>query len=181
MGNEAAFTQLFKDYSPAVYKAAHLFLNSHALAEEVVQDVFLKLWLKRAEMDVVRRLDAYLFIMARNFIFDRIKKIAYETAGQAAMPKQELYIDDAEHLVRQHQCQDILKEAVDKLPAQQKEVYYLSRVEGLSHQVIANRLQLSPLTVKKHMTLALQAIRKYLSNNLHSILLVILLHAPCLL
>jgi RNA polymerase sigma-70 factor (ECF subfamily) len=181
MGSETAFTQLFKDYSPPVYKAAYMFLHSHTLAEEVVQDVFLKLWLKRAEMDVVKRLDAYLFIMARNFIFDRIKKIAYETAGQAALPKQEPFVDDAEYLVRQHQCQALLQEAVDLLPPQQKEVYHLSRIEGLSHQVIATRLKLSPHTVKKHMTLALQAIRKHLSNNIHHIVLMIMLHIPCIL
>src|SRR5438552_2957533 len=93
MGDEVAFTQLFRDYSPTVYKAAHLFLKSNTLAEEVVQDVFLKLWLKRAEMDVIRRLDDYLFIMARNLIFDRIKKRAYETAGQAALPQEEPFVD----------------------------------------------------------------------------------------
>ena len=178
MGDEAAFTKLFKDYSPAVYKAAYLFLKSHTLSEEVVQDVFLKLWLKRAEMDVIRRLDAYLFIMARNFIFDRIKKLAYETAGQAALPREEPFVDDTEYLARQHQCQAFLKEAVDMLPPQQKEVYHLSRVEGLSHQVIAMRLSLSPLTVKKHMTLALQTIRKHLGNHLHHIIVMILLSTP---
>ena len=178
MGDEAAFTQLFKDYSPTVYKAAYLFLKSNTLAEEVVQDVFLKLWLKRAEMDVIRRLDDYLFIMARNIIFDRIKKVAYETAGQAALPQEEPFVDDAEYLVRQHQCQAFLKEAVDMLPPQQKEVYHLSRVEGLSHQVIAMQLKLSPLTVKKHMTLALQTIRKHLGNHLHHIIVMILLYTP---
>jgi RNA polymerase sigma-70 factor (ECF subfamily) len=175
-GNEAAFSQLFREYNPLVYKAAYKFLRSHTLAEEVVQDVFLKLWLKRAEIDVVRRLDAYLFVMARNFIFDRIKKMAYETAGQATLPKQEPFVDDAEYLIRQHQCQALLKEAIDLLPPQQKEVYLLSKMEGLSHLVIAARMELSPLTVKKHLTLALQAIRKHIGNNLYDLGLMIVLY-----
>jgi RNA polymerase sigma-70 factor (ECF subfamily) len=167
---------LFREYNPLVYKAAYKFLRSHTLAEEVVQDVFLKLWLKRAEIDVVRRLDAYLFVMARNFIFDRIKKMAYETAGQATLPKQEPFVDDAEYLIRQHQCQALLKEAIDLLPPQQKEVYLLSKMEGLSHLVIAARMELSPLTVKKHLTLALQAIRKHIGNNLYDLVLMIVLY-----
>lgn len=167
-GCEVAFTNIFDHYRARIYSVGLKFLKSSVLAEEIVQDVFLKVWLKRAELDKVQRFDAFLFTIARNCIFDRIKKIGYETAAKKIFSKQECHIDDTEYLVRQHQCQQLLQEAIDQLPPQQKQVYYLAKVEGLSHEMIAERMQLSRLTVKTHMAKALQSIRIYLNTHLHS-------------
>ena len=166
-GSENAFTRLFDNYRGTVYGVALKFLKSPALAEEIVQDVFMKLWLKRGEMVAVKQLDAYLFIMARNFIFDRIKKMAYETAAQTSLTKPEPSVDDTEYLVRQHQCEQLLQQAIELLPPQQKQVYYYAKVNGLSHEMIAEKMQLSKHTVKKHMAMALQAIKKYLDSRLN--------------
>lgn len=167
-GSEDAFTQLFNHYRNRIYAVALKFLKSSVLAEEIVQDVFLKVWLKRNELDAVKRFDGFVFIMARNCIFDRIKKIGYEETAQSELSYQASYIDDTEHLVRQHQCQQLLQEAIDQLPPQQRRVYCLSKVEGLSHELIAEQMQLSRLTVKTHMSKALQSIRNYLNTHLHN-------------
>jgi len=174
-GNEEAFSQLFTQYRATVYNVSFKFLKSSVLAEEVVQDVFLKIWLKRNEMSAIRDFKAYLFIMARNFIFDRMRKMAYETAAQAELKKAPFYIDDTEHLVRHHQCEQLLKEAVELLPPQQKQVYYLAKVEGLSHEKIAEKMQISRLTVKAHMARALHNIRRYLDGRLNNFPLLPLL------
>lgn len=166
-GSEDAFTRLFDNYRGTVYGVALKFLKSPVLAEEIVQDVFLKLWLKRGEMVAVKQLDAYLFVMARNFIFDRIKKMSYETTAQTSLTKPEPSVDDTEHLVRQHQCEQLLQQAIELLPAQQKQVYYYAKVNGLSHEMIAEKMQLSKHTVKKHMAMALQTIKKYLDGRLN--------------
>ena len=84
-GSEYAFTRLFDHYRGTIYGVALKFLKSPVLAEEIVQDVFLKVWHKREEMAGVKNLDAYLFIMARNFIFDRIKKMSYEAADEISI------------------------------------------------------------------------------------------------
>jgi RNA polymerase sigma-70 factor (family 1) len=174
-GHEEAFAQLFNHYRSAIYDVACRFLKSPTLAEEIVQDVFLKVWLKRTEMGAVRDFNAYLFIMARNFIFDRIKKMSYETAAQTEWKNEPFFIDDTEHLVRHHQCEQILKQAIELLPPQQKQVYLLARTEGMSHEKIAEQMKLSRLTVKAHMAKALQAIRRYLDAHLNSFPLVPLL------
>lgn len=165
-GSEKAFTQIFDHFRGTVYGVALKILKSPVLAEETVQDVFLKLWLKRAELGAVKRLDAYLFVMARNFIFDRIKKMSYETGAQTSLVNHTSSVDDTEYLVRQHQCQQLLQEAIDRLPPQQRQVYHFAKTEGLSHEMIAEKMQLSTHTVKKHMAMALQAIRKYLDSRL---------------
>lgn len=142
------------------------------MAKEVVQDVFLKLWLKRTDISSVDRFDAYLFIMARNFIFDRFKKMSYEADMHSAFGKQPYSVNDSEYLVRQHECQELLQRAISLLPPQQKQVYQLSKVEGLSHDTIAAEMHLSKLTVKTHMAKALQFIKKYLNTHLHDLLLI---------
>jgi RNA polymerase sigma-70 factor (family 1) len=174
-GSEEAFSQLYNHYRATIYDVGYRFLKSSALAEEIVQDVFLKIWLKRSEMGAVRDFNAYLFIMARNFIFDRIKKMAYETAAQNEWKNEPFFSDDTEHLVRHHQCQQLLKQALELLPPQQKKVYQLAKVEGLSHDKIARQMNLSRLTVKTHMAKALQNIRRYLDAHLNNFPLLPLL------
>jgi len=166
-GNEKAFAQLFNNCRATIYSVAFKFLKSPVLAEEIVQDVFLKVWLKRNEMNGIKDINAYLFVMARNCIFDRIKKMAYETAAQKALKDEPFFIDDTEHLVRQHQCQQLLKQAIELLPPQQKQVYHLAKEDGLSHEKIAEQMRLSKLTVKTHMAKALLSIRKYLNAHLN--------------
>jgi RNA polymerase sigma-70 factor (ECF subfamily) len=167
-GSERAFQVLFDCYHGKVYGTALKFLKSPEVAEEVVQDVFLKIWLKREEMPSVERFNAYLFIMTRNTIFNRIKKAAYEVSVQKEIARNFSEIDDqTENLLRDRQYQKILQEAMNLLPPQQKQVYHLAKVEGLSHEAIAERMQISRLTVKTHMAKALQTIRTYLTHHLH--------------
>ena len=139
-GSEYAFTRLFDQYRGTIYGVSLKFLKSPVLAEEIVQDVFLKVWHKREEIASVKRLDAYLFIMARNFIFDRIKKMSYEAADEISLVKQQSSADDSEYLVRQHQCQQLLQQAIDMLPSQQRQVYQFAKQEGLTHEMIAEKL-----------------------------------------
>jgi len=174
-GSESAFTQLFHHYRGTVYTTALKFLNSSDLAEEIVQDVFLKVWLKRAEMGSVMNFDGYLFIMARNIIFDRIKKMSYESTGTPPLLLDASCSDETEYLIRHHQCQQFLKEAIDRLPQQQQTIYKMAKDEGLSHEMIAEVMQISKHTVKKHMAVALQSIRRYLDSRLHNLAWLLLL------
>ncbi|MBE7171505.1 MAG: RNA polymerase sigma-70 factor [Williamsia sp.] len=175
-GNEAAFTQLFDRYRNKVYGVAFRFLKSSILAEEIVQDVFMKIWLKRGEVTSIERFDAYLFVMARNMIFDKIKKLAREALVHKELARNLSDTDyHTENQLKDRQYQLLLQEAVNLLPSQQKQVYQLSKGEGLSHEAIAERMQLSKLTVKAHMAKALQSIRAYLNRHLHSSVLINLL------
>ncbi len=179
-GSKEAFSKIFNHYRGKIYSVGLNYLKSAALAEEIVQDVFLKLWLKRSELLSVERLDAYLFIMSRNIIFDRIKKLAYQTEAEKKLSQDEPFIDDTEHLVREHECKQFVQEAIDMLPPQQKRVYQLAKVENLSHEQIAEQMQLSRLTVKAHMAKALQFIRKYLNARLNTFFVDLLFISICI-
>ncbi len=163
-GSEYAFTQIFDHYRGNVYTTSLKFLKSPVLAEETVQDVFLKIWLKRQMMSGIQNFESYLFVITRNLIFDRIKKIAHDARLEKELAKSNPIINDTDHRVQSNHYQQILNKALDLLPPQQKQVYILSKVEGLSRDEIARQMQISPLTVKKHLSLALESIRKHLKQ-----------------
>src|ERR1700753_883755 len=85
-GSEYAFTQIFDRYRGMVYSVAWHFLRSPVLAEEIVQDVFMKIWLKRQELPELQNTENYLFILTRNLVFDRLKALSYEAAAPQNLP-----------------------------------------------------------------------------------------------
>ncbi|CAN5652054.1 RNA polymerase sigma-70 factor [soil metagenome] len=167
-GDEQAFTNLYNFYRHPVYEVALRFLKSSQQAEEIVQDVFMKVWLKHNEMGLIEDFRAYVFVMARNLIFDRIKRQTHETTVKNHWQSNNFFVDDTEHLVRHHQCEQTLQDAINLLPPQQKEVYQLAKVQGLSHDSIAKKMKISRLTVKTHMAKALKSIRSYLHVHLNT-------------
>jgi RNA polymerase sigma-70 factor (ECF subfamily) len=177
-GSEYAFTQIFDRYKDGIYSVACKILKSHLMAEEIVQDVFMKIWIKRAELSDINRLDAYLFIIARNLTFDRLKRLAYETTAKTHWFENEKTGDDTDYRIRRHQCERILSEAINQLPARQKRVYLLSKESGLSHEEIALQLQISKLTAKKHLVKSVRSIRKYLSRHLDELIILVFLLCP---
>lgn len=165
-GSEYAFTELFSRYRAKVYSIAFRFLRTEAAAEEVVQDVFLKCWLKRQEISQVKNLDAWLRTVTKNLILNRFRKLATEAAAQEELGRREQKVNDADHLLMAHQYQQILQAALSQLPPQQREVYRLAREEELSHEDIAIKMNISAMTVKSHMARALRYIRRYINSKI---------------
>ena len=161
-----AFTEIFDYYRDRIFSRTLRFLKSQALAEEIVQDVFLKIWLKRSELQHVQSLHAYISSMANNLIIDRLKNLSYETTARNELSKRQQYIEDTDYLLRQHEYQQLIQDAINLLPTQQKQVYQLAKTAGMNQQAIAEKMHLSRLTVKKHMAKALQFIRKYINSHL---------------
>ena len=164
-GSEFAFTLLFDHYRGRIFSVAWRFLKSRTLAEEIVQEVFLKIWLRRREMPGILNFEGYLFTMARNQIFDSLKRIAAETTAKRAFTERLQFVEDTDHAVIDKEYDELLREAVDHLPPQQKQIFRMAKIEGLSHQAIAEQLHISRLTVKTHMAKALQTIRHNLRHH----------------
>lgn len=174
-GNPSAFARLFQHYRDRIFYTALRFLKSRELAEEVVQDVFLKVWMKRGDMVKVMNFEGYLFTMARNLIFDSIKAIAQETSAIQELAHSPQHVNDTDDLVSETQYEALLHKVVNELPPQQKQIFRLARMEGLSHQAIAAQLQISRLTVKTHMAKALQTIRQSIHHHITTFVLLSLL------
>ncbi|KAA2238483.1 RNA polymerase sigma-70 factor [Chitinophaga agrisoli] len=172
-GNEMAFRYLFDTRRDKLFAYMLRLSSSSETAEDIVQDTFLRIWTDRGSLPAVRNFDAYLFTIARNHAFNLTKKIAYRrdildqlTAGQKT------FAEDTEHAIQFKVLREQLNRELEKLPSQQKLVFTLSHFQGLPHEDIANRLNISIGTVKKHLSLATQSLRSALQYNLEVILIL---------
>lgn len=165
-GDENAFRQLFDHYWNHIYSVAFSLTKSAVISEEIVQDVFLKIWLNKEKLTSVTKFDAYLFTVARNHIYNELRKKTLEPlfvehleqhfSQSSSLPDQEMSFKETNQLINK---------LVEKLPSQQRAVFRLSRYEGFSHNKIAEELGISALTVKSHMTKALGYIRHFLQMH----------------
>lgn len=148
--------------------------ESRPLTQEIVQDVFLKIWINRASLSNIESFKAYLFVVARNHAFNCLKQLARERNRKKEWINSVL--QDASYSSDDTAEMDagaLVDEAVDLLPPQQKKVYTLSRREGLKQEEIARELNVSLETVKKHMVLALRFIRNYLRSHIGILIFLI--------
>ncbi|QHS60461.1 RNA polymerase sigma factor [Chitinophaga agri] len=166
-GDESAYTLVFNHYSKQVFNAAMLYLKNTTPAREVVQEVFLKIWLKREAMSDVEDLTGYLFILTRNHIYDSFKKQATQLkAVDNFVQLQPDAIEDTDYRLQERQYDHLLNRAVSSLPPERKKVY-IARKEGLSNEEISHKMNISIHTVKKQMQLAVQTVRSFVKQQLH--------------
>lgn len=162
-GDQAAFRQLFDCYRGKVYVIAFRILQSESEAEDVLQDVFTKLWLNREKLTGILHFNAYLNTLIRNHIFNGLRKKAYEEDFLWAS-LQESRNEEGYQVIELNELKELLHKAMNTLPPQQKKVFQLGRLEGLKHEEIAAELGISKETVKKHMAAALRYIKYFLNG-----------------
>lgn len=169
-GDEKAFRAIFYAHHQRIGAFVMEAVNSVPVAEELVHDIFLKLWINREKLVHVEQFRAYLYAIARNHVYSYLKKQARELQKK----QQWLATDPVPELTWQQPANDyfknLLEYAINDLPAQQQKVYLLSRDEGLSHDGIAQKLGVSLETVKKHMVLALKRIRHNVSEHKNKVI-----------
>ena len=167
-GESSAYTEVYHHYAPGVFNAAMVYLKNESEANEVVQEVFLKIWQKRSALPFIDNFSNYLFILARNRIYDGFKRKANEQAALTwffrSVP--DGAVNDADHRVQDRQYEQILQSAIDGLSPARKSVY-LARGQGKSYEVIAEEYGISVGTAKKQMTQARQFIQEFILQYLH--------------
>lgn len=163
-GDREAFACLYRRYWRKVYHFTSLYITSGADVEEVVQDVFVKLWENRARIDESQSIEGYLFIITRNHVFNynrqNFNSILYRATLQEAMD--ETYSMEEE--INASNLRERAKVLIQALPPRQREVFLLNRVHDLSYKEIAERLDISVKTVERHMAEALKFLRKHLGT-----------------
>lgn len=173
-GDGLAFEQLFDAYWDHIYKVAFTLTKSRETARDIVQEIFIKIWLLREELPQKDSFRNFLFIVARNHILDelrrKVKEDPFASQLQAWFRQSPIQADQQ---LLYHESQALIHQAVSNLPEQQRQVYLLTRENGWTQEEIAQQLQVSKNTVKTHMTRALHAIREYLANHIHGIILLV--------
>lgn len=165
VSDEADFSLLFETYKEQVYGYVLTVVKLSQVAEEITQDIFIKLWTCRDMLGDIKNLDGYIYILSRNHALNSLRQVKYDerlfeelrtTISEQHHPLEEYLLD--------RDYQQLLSDALNTLSPQRKIVYQLSREEGLSINEIAIRLQLSPNTVKNHLVASLKNIRQYLEG-----------------
>lgn len=166
-GDELAFTRLFELYRDRIYSIAIKITHSTIIADEIVQDVFLKIWIRKDRLIEVQNFNAYLFVVTRNTVYKALKRIAKNYEITLLTERDQLVADsDSTDLVMEKEYNLLLQKAVDRLPNQQKQVYQYIKEKGLRREETAGLLHLSPETVKFHLTQAMKNIRAFCLLNL---------------
>lgn len=166
-GNEKAFRTLFSDYYEQLYHYIFRFIKSKQVAEELVMDVFLKIWLGRELIPQIEKFDAFLFRVAHNKSIDFLRSVARDPKFQDLLWENIQLANntpaDSSILVQEYETK--LREAVSLLSPQRKKVFQLSREQDMTHDQIAAQLNLSKHTINNHIIEAQRFIRAYLSKN----------------
>lgn len=166
-GDEFAFANLITSYKNRIFSIAFKLTKSNVIAEEIVQDVFLKIWLKRATLPDIQNFGAYIFIVTRNDVYKVLKQIAQNYRVTLLTDEHQLLTNmDPSDLVAEKEYNLLLQKAVERLPNQQKQVYKLMKNEGFKRDEVANQLDLQPETVKFHLAQAMKNIRAFCSIHL---------------
>lgn len=159
-GDESAFRLLFNEHWQNIYRVAYILTKSTLTAEDMVQEIFMKLWIKREQLPKIENFRNYLFIVARNHIYDELKKKSTDILFTNHLFEYfHSTIETPEEELLQKEAEQIIVEATERLPQQQKKVYRMSREQGMSRDEMAERLGVAPNTVRNHLAKALQMIR----------------------
>jgi RNA polymerase sigma-70 factor (family 1) len=160
-GSKPAFDVLYNKYWKQVYNTAFKRLNDTDRAQDVAQDVFVQLWI-RGSKSPINNLPAYLLVAARNGVFKQMEKEAKYLAMPDSARELESPLDQPDANMLHEEFLKAFEDLINTLPTQQRIIFNLRFNEGLSSQEIADKLEISPKTVRNQMGRALNTLRKSL-------------------
>ncbi len=166
VGDQQAFRLIFDAYKNKVFSYANRYLKSKERAEEVVQETFLKIWLKRESLDTIENFGGYIRRIAVNLTLDSLRAIAAENKTtdlqKVVWMEQDTGTEDA---IMRKDAESYIDQLLDKLPKQQGLVYRMCHIEGMKQKEVAEILHIAPATVKVHLREALKTLRTMVDKN----------------
>ena len=159
-GNSKAFDIIFISYYPKVKKYINGFIHDEVEAENISQDIFMRLWDNRSNAKNIMNLNSYLYMISRNESLKVIaKSIKYKDISEVA----NIYNPEStDNDTFYNELLDVIQHEIDKMPERQKQVFEMSRRDGMSNDEIAKTLNISKRTVEKHICNALTDLKKVL-------------------
>ncbi|CAA9280597.1 MAG: RNA polymerase ECF-type sigma factor [uncultured Cytophagales bacterium] len=161
-GDATAFRLLFDRYHAKLLSFSTRIVRSEATAEEIVQDVFVKVWEGRHALDPDLSFQAYIYRIAKNRLLNHLRRQACERTLKKDWPHLALSQRNCnENQLVEADYEQLLRRAIAQLPPQRQRIYRMSREEELTYEEIAGSLGLSRHTVKAQMVQALDFVRRY--------------------
>jgi RNA polymerase sigma-70 factor (ECF subfamily) len=178
-GDADAFSEIYEVYKDKVFAFAFTLTKSKDIAEDAVQEVFVKLWEKRAQINTELSFNAYVKTIAYRCIIDFFRSMKRDrTLQQQLQSNMEALRDSTEDALIGKELNRLYQQAVEQLTPQQKRIYALSREQQLNYQEIADEIGISRHTVRNHMAEAIRFIRAYITthSDLACVILAICMH-----
>ena len=171
-GDAKAFHSIYEIYAPRLTSKLIQLLRSEELAEDVLQDIFIKIWEIRETIDPGQNFAAFLYKMAANRSKNVFRRNVYDELMRNEMGQDMVYnpIEDA---MNELEAKKLLDAALDKLTPRQREVYTLHKLEGLSYQEISERLKISSSAINHHIQEAGKKLRMALKDYHFDILILL--------
>jgi len=172
-GNSKAFRALYSQWEPTLSSFIFQVTRSKIITAEIIQDVFLKIWMARESLVDVKDFKAYLFVISKNRAINALKK------SLADLERMKKYVSEVpfnEQSVEDDNDQlpfTLIDEAIDQLSPRQKEIFLLHRYERYSYREIAEQLGIGKESVKTHLSLAIKSIKNHIETKITLIILLI--------
>lgn len=171
-GHSALFEDIFRSHFKGLHLYASTIVKDAALAEEIVQDVFYKLWEKKDTIAIQQSVAAYLYKAVHNASLNNLKHNKVKDRYKANVVNYKNEVTKADERIVLKELQSKIETALNDLPPQCRIIFQLSRYEELKYQMIADRLGLSVKTVENQMGKALKILRRKLIDYLPVIALL---------
>lgn len=169
-GDQQAFTYFYDLFKLPIYRKLLKMVRIEAIAEELTQDVFIRIWDKRALIDPQQSFKSYLYRIAQHILYDFYRKVARDERLQRELRTLNTnYFDSADDIVFLKETQGIIDQAIASLSEQQAQIFTLCRIEGKSYKEVSDMLGISVHTVSTHMTRASKKIQAFMLKNQHLI------------
>lgn len=170
-GDEDAFTQLYHKYSLPMYVNFLRLVKDETLSEEFVQEIFTRIWMKKASISIEQDFGAYLYRCGQNMVYDFYRKLKRNRSlyirFKDIATRNYTHIEEALTL---KEGEALLAKVLNRLTPQQKKVYLLCKIHGQTYKQAGSELGISSETVKEHLSKANSAIRSYVAGNLETVL-----------
>ncbi len=170
-GDEKAFEKFFDLYKKRFYSVVLKMTRSDQVAEEIVQDVFLNIWQNRSTLGSIDNPSSYFFTAVYRRVYLHYRKIAQDRKLLQVISQKSDSVNTTDEMVLGRESEQLITQAIMRLPPQQQLIFKLSKQEGMDREEIARQLHISPNTVKNHLTCALKFIRTFLRNPNFTILI----------
>ncbi len=167
-GDMAAFDSIYQCYCKRISGFIFRYVKHEADTEEIVQEVFVKIWINRHKLDLNASFEAYLFTITYNSVISLMRKKVNENKYVAHVKSmQQVY--DSDKIINDIQYKELnnkVERLLNQLTPRQKQIFLLSREEGLSHKEIAEKLNISSNTVKNHLVTTLSFLKSRLAKDM---------------